>query len=187
MAPGPAILHIAPDPLNGIQLGARGRPPPGAHIEAIALLDTIPGVNQRTAEMLLADIGTDMARLPRAQPLASWAGMCPGHDDSGRKRLGGKTRRGHRWRRPALVDVAHVASRTRWTSLAAQYRRIAAQRGKKRALIAVGPTLLSLVDTLLTRKPPDRDLGATSCDTLDQHRVERRLVQRLERVGYHVS
>jgi transposase len=82
------------------------------------------------------------------------------------------------------VEVAHVASRTRQTYLAAQYRRIAARRGKKRALIAVGHTILSLVYTLLTRKQPYQDLGATYFDTLDQHRVEQRLVRRLERLGY---
>ena len=113
--------------------------------EAIALLETIPGVSQRTAEMLLAEIGTDMTRFPSAKHLASWAGMCPGHDESGGKRLSGKTRKGSRWLRQTLVEVAHVASKTRQTYLAAQYRRIAARRGKKRALIAVGHTILSLV------------------------------------------
>jgi transposase len=158
-----------------------------AEQEAIALLDTIPGVSQRTAEMLLAEIGTDMTRFPSAKHLASWAGMCPGHYESGGKRLGGKTHQGNRWRRQALVEVAHVASRTRQTYLAAQYRRIAARRGKKRALIAVGHTILSLVYTLLTRKQPYQDLGAAYFDTLDQHWVEQRLVRRLERMGYRVS
>jgi transposase len=95
--------------------------------------------------MLLADIGTDMTRFPHAKHLASWAGMCPGHDSSGGKRLGGKTRKGNCWLRQGLVEVAYVASRTRQTSLAAQYRRIAARRGKKRALTAVGHAILSLV------------------------------------------
>jgi transposase len=155
--------------------------------EAVALLDTIPGVSQRTAEILLAEIGTDMTRFPNAKHLASWAGMCPGHHDSGGKRLSGKTRKGNRWLRQVLVEVAHVASRTRQTYLAAQYRRIAARRGKKRALIAVGHTILSLVYTLLTRKQPYYDLGATYFDSLDQHQIERRLVGRLERLGYRVS
>jgi transposase len=155
--------------------------------EAVALLDTIPGVSQRSAEILLAEIGTDMTRFPNAKHLASWAGMCPGHHDSGGKRLSGKTRKGNRWLRQVLVEVAHVASRTRQTYLAAQYRRMAARRGKKRALIAVGHTILSLVYTLLTRKQPYDDLGATYFDALDQHRIERRLVGRLERLGYRVS
>jgi transposase len=128
-----------------------------------------------------------MTRFSNAKHLASWAGMCPGHHASGGKRLGGKTRRGNRWLRQVLVEVAHVASRTRQTYLAAQYRRIPARRGKKRALIAVGHTILSLVYTLLTRKQPSYDLGATYFDTLDQYRIERRLVGRLERLGYRVS
>ena len=155
--------------------------------EAVALLDTMPGVSQRSAEILLAEIGTEMTRFPNAKPLASWAGMCPGHHDSGGKRLSGKTRKGNRWLRQVLVEVAPVASKTRQPYLAAHYRRIAARRGKKRALIAVGHTILSLVYALRTRKQPYDDLGATSCDTLDQHRIERRLVGRLERLGYRVS
>jgi transposase len=158
-----------------------------AELDAVALLDTIPGVSPRTAEILLAEIGTDMTRFPNARHLASWAGMCPGHYESGGKRLGGKTRKGNRWLRQALVEVAHVASKMKQTYLAAQYRRIAARRGKKRALIAVGHTILCLVYTLLTRRQSYQDLGATYFDTLDQHRVERRLVQRLERLGYQVS
>jgi transposase len=86
--------------------------------------------------------------------LASWAGMCPGNDESGGKRLSGKTRKGSRWLRQVLVEVAHVAAKTKQTYLAAQYNRIAVRRGKKRALIALGHTILVIVCTLLTRKQP---------------------------------
>jgi transposase len=158
-----------------------------AEHEAIALLDTIPGVSQRTAEILLAEIGTDMTRFPNAKHLASWAGMCPGQYESGGKRLSGKTRKGSRWLRQVLVEAAHVAAKTKQTSLAAQYQRIAARRGKKRALIALGHTILVIVYTLLTRKQPYQDLGAAYFDSLEQQRVERRLVRRLERLGYRVS
>jgi transposase len=158
-----------------------------AEQEAIALLDTIPGVSQRTAEILLAEIGTDMARFPNAKHLASWAGMCPGNYDRGGKRLSGKTRKGSRWLRQVLVEVAHVAAKTKQTYLAAQYQRIAARRGKKRALIALGHTILVIVYTLLTRKQPYQDLGTAYFDSLAQQRVERRLVRRLERLGYRVS
>src|SRR5256712_1964154 len=155
--------------------------------EAIALLDTIPGVGQRAAEIRIAEIGTDMSRFPSAKHLASWAGMCPGNYESGGKRLSGKTRKGSRWLRQILVEIAHVASKTKNTSLAAQYKRIAARRGKKRALIAVGHTVLTIVYTLLTRQQPYQDLGAVYFDQREQQRVERRLVQRLERLGYEVS
>jgi transposase len=158
-----------------------------AEQEAIALLDTIPGVSQRTAEILLAEIGTDMARFPSAKHLASWAGICPGNYESGGKRLSGKTRKGSRWLRQVLVETAHVAAKTKQTYLAAHYRRIAARRGKKRALMALGHTILIIVNYLLTRKQPYQDLGGAYFDTRDQRRVEHRLVRRLERLGYHVS
>jgi transposase len=158
-----------------------------AEQEAIALLDTIPGVGPRAAEMLIAEIGTDMSRFPSAKHLASWAGMCPGNHESGGKRLSGKTRKGNRWLRQLLVEIAHVASKTKNTYLAAQYKRIAARRGKKRALIAVGHTILTIVYMMLMRRQPYQDLGAAYFDQREQHRVERRLVQRLERLGYQVS
>ena len=155
--------------------------------EAIALLDTIPGVGQRAAEILIAEIGTDMSRFPSAKHLASWAGMCPGNHESGGKRLSGKTRKGNRWLRQILVEIAHVASKTKNTYLAAQYRRIAARRGKKRALMAVGHTVLTIVYTMLTRQQPYQELGAAYFDQRERQRVERRLVQRLERLGYEVA
>ena len=155
--------------------------------EAIALLDTIPGIGQRAAEILMAEIGTDMSRFPSAKHLASWAGMCPGNHESGGKRLSGKTRKGHRWLRQVLVDIAHVASKTQHTYLAAQYQRIAARRGQKRALIARGHTILTTIYMLLTRKQPYQALGAAYFDQRERHRVERRLVQRLERLGYKVA
>ena len=144
---------------------------------ALVLLDTIPGVGQQTAEVLLAESGTDRSRFPSAKHLASWAGMCPGNHESRGKRLSGKTRTGSRWLRQSLVAIAHVASKTKNTYLAAQYRRIAARRGKKRAWIAVGPTRLTIVYMILTRKQPYQDLGAAYFAQREQHRVERRLVQ----------
>jgi transposase len=154
--------------------------------EAVGLLDTIPGVGQQTAEILLAEIGTDMSRFPSAKHLASWAGMCPGNRESGGKRLSGKSRKGSRWLRQALVEVAHVASKTKGTYLAAQYRRLAARRGKKRALVALGHTVLVIAYHILTRRQPYQDLGATYFDMFERHRVEHRLVHRLERMGYQV-
>jgi len=91
-----------------------------AEREAVALLDTIPGVSQRTAEVLLAELGSDLSRFPSAQHLASWAGMCPGNAESGGKRLSGKTRKGNAWLRRTLVEIAHVAAKTKETYLAAQ-------------------------------------------------------------------
>jgi hypothetical protein len=128
-----------------------------------------------------------MRRFPRATPLASWASMGPGHHESRGKRVRGKTRQGSRWLRQLLVAMAPVASKTQHPYLAAPYRRIAARRGQQRALRAVGQTVLTIVYTLGTRQQPYQDVGAASCDQREQHRVERRLVQRLERLGYAVA
>ncbi len=154
---------------------------------AIDLLDSVPGISRRAAEILIAEIGTDLSRFPSAKHLASWAGMCPGNKESGGKRLSGKTRKGNVWLRQVLIEIAHVASKTKDTYLAAHYRRIAARRGKKRALIALGHTILVMIYYILTRREPYQELGATYFDERDRQRVEQRLVRRLERLGYTVN
>src|SRR5213078_3091510 len=113
--------------------------------DELARLDTIPGVDRQTAEVLIAEIGTEMGRFPTAGHLASWAGMCPGNHESAGKRRTGKTRKGDRWLRAALVQAAGAASHTKGTYLAAQYRRLAKRRGRKKALVAVGHTLLGII------------------------------------------
>jgi transposase len=153
---------------------------------ALALLDPIPGVGQRAAELIVAEIGTDLSRFPSAKHLASWAGRCPGNTESGGKRLSGKTCKGHIWLRQVLFEVAHAASKTKDTYLAAQSRPLATRRGKQRALIAVGHSILVLAYHLLTRRVPYRELGPLYFDHLDRQRVQQRLVQRLERLGYAV-
>jgi transposase len=154
---------------------------------ALELLDTIPGVGQRAAEIMLAEVGTDMARFPTAKHLASWAGMCPGNKESGGKRLSGKTRKGNIWLRHVLFEVAHAASKTKDTYLSAQYRRLATRRGKQRALIALGHSILVSAYHILTRRVPYRELGPLYFDSLDRQRVQQRLVHRLERLGYTVN
>jgi transposase len=158
-----------------------------AEQEALELLDTIPGVGQRAAEIIVAEIGTDMARFPSAKHLASWAGLCPGNKESGGKRLSGKTRKGNPWLRQVLIEVAHAASKTKDTYLAAQYRRLATRRGKQRALVALGHSILVMVYHILSRRRPYRELGPLYFDMLDRQRVQQRLVQRLERLGYTVN
>jgi len=117
--------------------------------EAIERLDAIPGVGRRVAEALVAEIGTDMGRFPSAHHLASWAGMGPGNHERAGKRQSGKTRKGSPWLRALLVQAAHAAARTKDTYLAAQYRRLAARRGKSRAAVAVGHTILVVAFHLL--------------------------------------
>lgn len=154
---------------------------------AIAHLDTIPGVGRRTAEILVAEVGTDMTRFGSSAHLASWAAMCPGNHESAGKRRSGKTRQGNRWLRSALVEAAQAAARTKGTYLAAQYRRLAARRGKQKAAVAVGHTILRIAYQLLAHGQTYQDLGGTYFDQRDRQRVEHRLVHRLEGLGYRVA
>src|SRR5262249_23879481 len=128
--------------------------------EAAERLTTIPGVDQRTAETVIAEIGTDMKQFPTAEHLASWAGMCPGNNESAGKRRSGRTTKGSRWLRQLLTQAAWAASHTKDTYLAAQYRRLAARRGKKRALVALGHTLLVILYHLLKERPTYNAMGA---------------------------
>jgi transposase len=153
----------------------------------VARLQSIPGVGRRTAEVLVAEIGVDLTRFPTARHLASWAGLCPGNDESAGKRRSGRTRKGSPWLRTALVEAAQAAARTKETYLAAQYRRLAARRGAKRAAVAVAHSLLVMAYALLTQPTGYHELGGHYFDARDRQAVERRLVHRLEALGYTVS
>jgi transposase len=153
----------------------------------LARLDTIPGFGRYSAEALLAEIGTDMTRFPTAAHLASWAGMCPGNDESAGKQRSGKTRKGSPWLRTLLVQAAHAAARKQDTYLAAQYRRLASRRGKSRAAVALGHTLLVICYHVLKEGTEYQELGAQYFDERDRATVERRLVRRLEQLGYQVT
>jgi transposase len=155
--------------------------------EALERLETIPGVGRRTAEAILAEIGPEISRFPTYRHLASWAGMCPGNDQSGGKCRRGKTTKGNPWLRAALVEAAHAAGRTKNTYLSAQYRRLASRRGKKRAAVAVGHSILVIAYHLLQRSCGYEELGGDYFDKRDRQGVERRLVRRLEGLGYKVS
>jgi transposase len=155
--------------------------------DAITRLDTIPGVGRSVAETLVAEIGSDPTRFPNAQHLASWAGMCPGNHESGGKRRSGATRKGSPWLRSCLVQAAHAAARTKGTYLAAQYRRLAARRGRAKAAVAVAHSILIIAYHVLTEGTSYCDLGGNYFDQRDRQGVERRLVHRLEGLGYTVS
>jgi len=155
--------------------------------EAVRLLDSIPGINPRAAQGILAEIGTDMSRFPSSGHLASWAGMCPGNHESGGKRLSGKTRKGSPWLRKLLVEAAHAAAHTKNTYLSAQYRRIASRRGAKIAMIAVGHSLLVMIYHMLSEHVSYTELGGNYFDEQDRQATEKRLVRRLEKLGYHVE
>ena len=150
-------------------------------------LVTVPGVGRRTAEVLVAEIGTDMSRFPTPAHLASWAGMCPGNHESAGKRRSGKTRKGSPWLRSTLIEAARAAGRSKRTYLSAQYHRLAARRGTKRAAVAVGHTILVIAYHLLSEDDIYRDLGDRYFDERDRHADERRLVACLEGLGYTVT
>jgi transposase len=151
-----------------------------------ARLDTIPGVSQRTAEILLAELGADLNRFRSAAHLASWAGLCPGNHESAGKRHSGRTRQGNLWLRSLLVEVAQAAGRTQ-TYLGARFRRLAARKGGKKAAVAVAHKIIRIVYYLLTRQTVYQDLGVSYLDQRDRQAVERRAVRRLESLGYTVT
>ena len=154
--------------------------------EQIQRLETIPGVGRLTAQNVLAEIGPDMSRFPTDQHLASWAAMCPGNRQSAGKRQSGHTNHGNPWLRTALAQAAWAASHSKGTYLAAQYRRLAGRRGKKRAIVAVGHTMLVMIYHLLKDQVDYRELGPDYLDQLQPQRLTRYLVKRLESLGHRV-
>jgi transposase len=154
--------------------------------EALTPLDAIPGVNQRTIEGIVAEIGVDMAPFPSDRHLASWAGLCPGHHESAGKRQSGRTRKGNRWLRTTLIEAALAAIRVKDSRLAARYRRIMRHRGHKKAVVAVAHTILVIVYHMLKHRVPYCELGAAYLDQRDREQATRRYVKQLERLGHRV-
>ena len=154
---------------------------------AVTLLRTIPGVHERVAEVIVAEIGVDMQPFPSAGHLASWAGVCPGQYESAGKRKGGKTRRGNRWLRGALHMSAKGAIRAHAAgALGARYRRVLRHRGHPKAVRAVEHAQLVAAYHILTTQVPYRDLGPTYADERAAERARRRAIRLLEREGYRI-
>jgi transposase len=154
---------------------------------AVELLRTIPGVQQRTAELIIAEIGTDMSAFPTAGHLASWAGQCPGNDQSAGKRRSGRPRKGSRHLNAALKDAAMGALRTNGSYLQALYRRKRSQLGHGRALGAVKRSMICACWHMLTTGELYTDLGGDYYARRDPERQARRLVAQLERLGHTVT
>ena len=154
---------------------------------ALVRLQTIPGVGRRGAEVFLAEIGAAMSRFPTARHLASWAGRCPGNYESAGRQQKGTTRKGSPWLRAMLAEAAWGASHTKNTYLAAQYHRLAATRGRKRAIVAGGHTLLVIAYQVLARQQPYAELGPAYFEERDRQTTERRLIRRLEQLGLKVT
>lgn len=155
--------------------------------DAVQLLQSMSGIGQRTAESLIAEIGPDMSVFPTSGHLASWAGMCPGNDESAGKRRSGRTSKGSHWLRRALTEAAWAASRKRNSYARGKYHRLARKAGKKRALVAVGHHLLVAAWMMLSRKQDYRDLGENHFDRRDEQKQIRYHMRRLSQLGQSVT
>jgi transposase len=151
------------------------------------LLMTIPGVRQRTAEVLIAEIGVDMSMFPTPKHLASWAGVCPGNDESAGKRRSGKTRKGSKWLRATLAEASLAATKTKDSYLAAQYQRLRGRRGPAKAVTAVGHSILTAAWHMLHNGELYRELGGDYFVRQDPDRATKRLVRQLEALGHRVT
>ncbi|HYN87138.1 MAG TPA: transposase, partial [Ardenticatenaceae bacterium] len=155
--------------------------------EAVIRLDTIPGVGRHTAVLIVAEIGVDMSRFPSDAHLTAWAGMAPGNNQTGGKQRPTKSRKGNRYLRRGLTQAARAAARTKESYMRAMYHRLAARRGKNRAAVAVGRTILQIAYHLIKRGESYRDLGSDYFDRLDRDRTTKRLVDRLSALGFDVD
>lgn len=165
-------IEASPDPLVA-QAGER--------------LVTIPGIGEQVAQSIMAEIGVDMQRFPTDAHLASWCGLCPGNNESAGKRRNGKTTKGNPYVRTALVQAAWAASHTKNSYLSAQFHRLVKRLGRKKALVAVAHSILVIVYHLLAEKSSYQDLGADYFDRRAAEVQGKRLVRRLEALGYKVT
>ncbi|MBT1278887.1 IS110 family transposase [Thermoanaerobacter sp. CM-CNRG TB177] len=153
----------------------------------LALLDTIPGVGRRTAEQIIAEIGTNMEQFPSAAHLCSWAGLCPGLNESAGKQKSARTRKGNQKLRSSLIEAARAASRAKDTYLSSQYHRIAARRGANRAAVAVAHSILIIVYHILKQKQPYIELGPTYYEEKKRNMIIRQSLKKLESLGLKVT
>lgn len=155
--------------------------------EKVELLCTIPGVELKTAQNIVAEIGVDMSRFPTHRHLASWAGLCPGNNESAGKRKSGRTTKGDNWFRRTMIEASWAASRTKGTYLGSQYHRLAPRRGKKKAIVAVAHSISVIVYHVIKYNMPFFDLGDDYFDRLNINNIKRHHVKRLESLGFRVQ
>jgi transposase len=154
--------------------------------KTMEVIDLVPGINQRVAEGVLSEIGVDMTCFPTDGHAASWAGLCPGNNESAGKRKSGRTRKGDRWLRRYLIEAAWAATRKKGSYLSALYHRLVVRRGKKKAITAVAHRLLIIIYHMLKDQTSYRELGADHFQKLNAAYVQRHHVKRLESLGFKV-
>ena len=152
----------------------------------VELMDRVPGINQRVAEGVLSEIGVDMSCFPTHRHAASWAGLCPGNNESAGKRKSGKIRKGNQWLRRYLVEASWAAVRKKGTYLSALYHRLVVRRGKKKAIVAVAHALLVMIYHIFKDQVPYRELGSGHFDKINAVYVKRHHIKRLENLGFKV-
>ena len=155
--------------------------------ELLDRLDEIPGVNCKVAEVIVAELGMDMKRFGSAARATAWSGMCPANRQSGGRHYRARSRFGNKHLKSALTEAGRAAGRSKETYLGAQFRRICARRGSKRAALAVGHSILTIAYHMMDRGTSFQELGADYFDRRNPERVKDRLVRRLEKLGYKVS
>jgi transposase len=155
--------------------------------EVIDRLDEIPGVNERIAQIIVAEVGTNLEKFPTSKHLSSWAGMCPGNNQSGGKRRRGRIRPGNRSLKQALMEAANAAVRKKETYLQTLYGRLVGRRGRKRTLVAVGRTILESVYYMLKNGQHYRELGADYFERRNPEALARKLARRIQRLGFDIS
>jgi len=154
--------------------------------EAVTTWVTIPGIDRVAAWCVVAEIGTNMDQFGSAQHLCSWAGVCPGNNESAGKKKSGKTRRGSVWLRRVLCEAAWAASHCKRSYFRAQFHRLAGKKGKKRALIAVAHSILAVIYVLRKRGCNYQDLGSDYFEQINQDQLTRYYTKKLQRLGYTV-
>jgi transposase len=157
------------------------------YAEQLALLDEIPGVDWTLAAVIIAELGIDMSVFQSVSQLASWAGVCPGNNQSAGKRKSSRIPKGNVYLKTALVEAAHSAAKSKGTYLRDKFYRVKARRGYKRAAVAIGHKILVATYHMLSQNVSYNDLGDLYLDKLNKHHLTRNLVHRLERLGFAVT